>query len=226
VDSVTFRVDDGEIVAVVGPNGAGKTTLLKMIGGLERPSSGAIRLAGSRVSGLATHRVRHAGIGLVMQTPRTFGSLSVLENAMLGAMFGPGDTVSEREARRRAVDAVALAGLAAWADRPVETLNLHQQRFLEFARVLAGRPRLLLLDEVMAGLNETELADSIRFVRRVRDELGATIVWVEHVMAAVIELAERAVVLNFGKVIADGVPGVVMRDPEVVDAYLGEPYAP
>ena len=159
---------------------------------------------------------------MVMQTPLTFRSLSVLENTLLGAMFGPGGAVREREARERATEALALVGLDAWANRSVAALNLHQQRFLELARALAGQPRVLLLDEVMAGLNETEVAASVQFVRRVRDELGATVVWVEHVMSAVIELAERAIVLNFGKVIADDAPEVVMRDPEVVDAYLGD----
>ena len=112
-------------------------------------------------------------------------------------------------------------GLAGHARQPVKSLNLHQQRFLELAKALAGRPRLLLLDEVMAGLNETELAASVDIVRRVRDELGTTIVWVEHVMSAVIQLAERAIVLNFGEILTEGVPEDVMRHPDVIDAYLG-----
>ena len=219
---MTFGIDDGEIVAVVGPNGAGKSTLLKLIGGLDRPTSGSIRLDGDQVGDLAGHRVRRKGIAMVMQTPLSFGSLTVLENALVGAMYGTGHgVVGEQEARRRAHEALAFVGLEARARQPIKSLNLHQQRFLELAKALAGRPRLLLLDEVMAGLNETELAASVDIVRRVRDELGTTIVWVEHVMSAVIQLAERAIVLNFGKLLAEGAPEVVMRDPRVVDAYLG-----
>jgi ABC-type branched-subunit amino acid transport system ATPase component len=137
-------------------------------------------------------------------------------------MFGGADgTVGEREARRRAAESLAFVGLEQRAGLPVSSLNLHQLRFLEMAKALAGQPRVLLLDEVMAGLNEAELAASVEIVRNVRDRLGTAILWVEHVMSAVIQLAERAVVLNFGKVLAEGVPQVVMRDPEVVDAYLG-----
>ena len=219
---MTFGIDDGDIVAVVGPNGAGKSTLLKLIVGMERPTSGTIRLDGVRIDGLAAHRVRHRGIALAMQRPLPFGSMTVLENAVLGAMFGGADgIVSEREARERAAESLAFVGLDGRARQPVSSLNLHQQRFLEMAKALAGRPKLLLLDEVMAGLNESELASSIEIVRNIRDRLGTTIVWVEHVMSAVIQLAERVIVLNFGKVLADGVPEVVMRDPQVADAYLG-----
>jgi ABC-type branched-subunit amino acid transport system ATPase component len=222
VDDVTFGVDDGDIVAVVGPNGAGKSTLLKVVVGLERPTHGAVRLNGARVDGHTAHQVRRKGIAMAMQRPLPFASMTVLENAMLGAMFGAGHgVVGEREARQRAIDALAFVGLEKRADLPVTSLNLHQQRFLELAKALAGQPRLLLLDEVMAGLNETEVAASVEIMRNVRDKLGMTIVWVEHVMSAVIQLAERAIVLNFGRVLAEGAPEVVMRDPKVVDAYLG-----
>ena len=159
---------------------------------------------------------------MAAQRPLPFGSMTVLENAVLGAMFGAGHgVVAEREARTRAAEALAFVGLAERARQPVSSLNLHQQRFLELAKALAGRPRLLLLDEVMAGLNEAELVASVEIVRNVRDELGTTILWVEHVMSAVMQLAERAIVLNFGTLLAEGPPGVVMRDPQVVDAYLG-----
>jgi ABC-type branched-subunit amino acid transport system ATPase component len=219
---VTFGIDDGDIVAVVGPNGAGKSTLLKLVVGLERPTHGSVRLDGSRVDGLAAHRVRQKGIAMAMQRPLPFGSMTVLENAVLGAMFGTRQgVVGEREARRRAAEALTFVGLEKRARQPVSSLNLHQQRFLEMAKALAGEPRVLLLDEVMAGLNEAELAASVEIVRNVRDRLGTAILWVEHVMSAVIQLAERAIVLNFGKVIAEGAPDVVMRDPQVVDAYLG-----
>ena len=223
MDGVTFEIDDGDIVAVVGPNGAGKSTLLKVVVGLERPTRGRVRLRGARVDGLAAHRVRRNGIAMAMQKPLPFGSLTVLENVALGAMFGvTRGVLGERESRQRAAESLAFVGLRERSDQPVSSLNLHQLRFLELAKALAGRPEVLLLDEVMAGLNETELAASVEIVRNVRDELGTAILLVEHVMSAVIELAERAIVLNFGKVLAEGAPGVVMRDPEVVDAYLGK----
>ena len=223
VDGVTFGVDEGEILAVVGPNGAGKSTLLKTIGGLERPSAGTVTLAGERVDGMAPHRVRQRGIAMVMQTPLTFASMTVLENVALGAMFGGGDgVVAEPEAIRRAREALAFVNLGGRADQPVASLNLHQQRFLEMAKALAGRPRLLLVDEVMAGLNDAELAASEQIVRTARDTLGITIIWVEHVMQAVMRLAERVIVLNFGRMLAEGEPEAVMRHPEVIDAYLGE----
>jgi ABC-type branched-subunit amino acid transport system ATPase component len=223
VDGVTFGVDEGEILAIVGPNGAGKSTLLKTIGGLERPSAGTVTLAGERVDGLAPHRVRHRGIAMVMQAPLTFGSMTTMENVLLGAMFGGGDgVVGEPEAIRRAQEALAFVGLEGRANQPVASLNLHQQRFLEMAKALAGRPRLLLVDEVMAGLNDAELAASIQIVRTARDILGITVIWVEHVMQAVMRLAERVIVLNFGRMLAEGEPEAVMRHPDVIDAYLGE----
>jgi ABC-type branched-subunit amino acid transport system ATPase component len=223
IDGVTFGVDEGEILAVVGPNGAGKSTLLKTIGGLERPSAGTVTLAGERVDGLAPHRVRRRGIAMVMQTPLTFGSMTSLENVALAAMFGHGGGVlAEPDAVRRAEEALAFVGLERRAEQPVGRLNLHQQRFLELAKALAGRPRLLLIDEVMAGLNDAELAASLQIVRTARDTLGITIIWVEHVMKAVMSLAERVIVLNFGRMLAEGEPEAVMRHPDVIDAYLGQ----
>ena len=220
---MTFGIDDGDIVAVVGPNGAGKSTLLKVIVGLERPTHGNVRLQGARVDGLAAHQVRRKGIAMAVQKPLPFGSMTVLENVVLGAMFGVDHgVVGEREARRRAAESLAFVELQERADQPVSSLNLHQLRFLELAKALAGQPTVLLLDEVMAGLNDSEVAASVEIVRNVRDELGVAILWVEHVMSAVIQLAERAIVLNFGQVLAEGAPEVVMRDPQVVDAYLGK----
>jgi ABC-type branched-subunit amino acid transport system ATPase component len=222
VKEVSLQVGEGEILALVGPNGAGKTTLLRTVIGLEAPTAGTITFDGVDVTKLPPHRTRRTGIAMVLQTPRTFEGMSVRENATLGALFGAADgRISETEAYRRADEALAFVGLADRAGLDVGVLNLHEQRFLELARALAGRPRLLLLDEVMAGLNDTELQTSIDIVRTARDELGVTVVWVEHVMKAVMSLAERVVVLHFGQILVDGTPDVAMRDPDVVEAYLG-----
>ncbi len=193
-----------------------------MIVGLERPTRGSVRLDGARIDGLSAHRVRRKGIAMAAQRPLPFGSMTVLENVALGAMFGvERGVVGEREARKRAAEALAFVELEQRAEQPVSSLNLHQLRFLEMAKALAGKPRVLLLDEVMAGLNDSEVATSVQIVRNVRDELGVAILWVEHVMSAVMQLAERAIVLNFGQLLTEGTPEVVMRDPQVVDAYLG-----
>ena len=223
VDGVTMQVDDGEILALVGPNGAGKSTLLKAISGLDPPTGGSIRLKGADVTRLSPHRARQAGIAMVLQTPRPFAEMTVRENVVVGALFGSSDgRVDEATAYERAEEALGFVHLAGRGDHDVGTLNLHEQRFLELARALAGRPQLLLLDEVMAGLNDTELHASIEIVRTARNVLGVTVIWVEHVMKAVLSLAERIVVLNFGRLLADGAPHDVMRDPAVVTAYLGE----
>ena len=221
VGGVSFTVDEGEIVALVGPNGAGKSTLLKAIGGLQTATSGIVRFNGVDITASKPHQARHAGIAMVLQTPRPFATMTVRDNAVLGAMFGDGRT-SERDAARAADEMLEFVGLADRRDEAVGSLNLHEQRFLEIARQLAARPKLVLLDEVMAGLNDSELAASVEMVRRARAEFGVTVIWVEHVMKAVMSLAERILVLNFGQLIADGLPHEVMRLPDVITAYLGD----
>jgi ABC-type branched-subunit amino acid transport system ATPase component len=223
LNRVTMGVDDGEILAIVGPNGAGKTTLLKLIVGLEAPTRGTVRFAGEDISRYPPHRVRQMGVATVQQTPRHFPSMTVLENVALGALFGrPGAHRREEQALELAAEALSFVGLAERRHDQVGNLNLHQQRFLELARAVAGQPRLLVLDEVMAGLNDAELEASIKVIRTIRDQFNVTIIWVEHVMKAVMSLAERTVVLNFGDVLTEGLPEDVMRHPAVVKAYLGE----
>jgi ABC-type branched-subunit amino acid transport system ATPase component len=223
VNGVTMRADDGEILAIVGPNGAGKSTLLKLIVGLEVPTRGTVRLAGEDITYHPPHRVRQMGVATVQQTPRHFSSMTVLENVALGALFGrAGAHRKEEQALELAGEALSFVGLADRRHDPVGNLNLHEQRFLELARAMAGQPRLLVLDEVMAGLNDAELAASIEIIRMIRDHFNVTIIWVEHVMKAVMSLAERTVVLNFGNVLTEGLPEDVMRHPAVVEAYLGQ----
>jgi ABC-type branched-subunit amino acid transport system ATPase component len=222
VDGVSVGADEGEILAIVGPNGAGKSTLLKLIVGLEKPTRGTVRFAGHDITGITTHRTRGLGVAMVQQTPRSFPTLTVLENAAIGAMFGSSDGHhAEDDALRKGEEMLSFVGLGDRRHDHVGSLNIHEQRFLELARALAGEPTLLLLDEVMAGLNDSELRSSIQMVRTIREELGVTVVWVEHVMQAVMELAERVVVLNFGRVLAEGPAEVVMRNEAVVEAYLG-----
>ena len=157
VGGVSFTVDEGEIIALVGPNGAGKSTLLKAIGGMQTATDGTVRFDGVDITRHKPHQSRHAGIAMVLQTPRPFGTMTVRENAILGAMFG-GERVSESVATRAADEMLEFVALADRGDEEVGALNLHEQRFLEIARQLAARPRLMLLDEVMAGLNDSELA--------------------------------------------------------------------
>jgi branched-chain amino acid transport system permease protein len=223
LDDVSLEVRGGEILGLVGPNGSGKSTLINVVSGHYRADTGRILLRGHDVSGLDAHRLSRAGIARTYQIPRPFARMSVLDNVTLTAMFG--HAALEREAAgREAMRWLEFTGLAARANALPEELNLHQRKFLELARALASRPTLLFLDEVLSGLTPTEIDEAIRTVRAIRDQ-GATIVFVEHVMRAVMELTDRVVVLNYGKLIAEGTPGEVMRQPDVVAAYLGQPHA-
>lgn len=223
LDRVDLDVRRGEILGLVGPNGSGKSTLINLVSGHYRSDAGRIGFRGQDLARLPAHRVARSGVARTYQIPRPFAHLTVLENVALPAMFGR-DTLDRAAAHAEARRWLAFTGLDTKADDLPADLNLHQRKFLELARALASRPDLLLLDEVLSGLTPSEIDDAIRTIRAIRDR-GATIVFVEHVMRAVMELTDRIVVLNHGRVIAEGLPTDVMGRPEVVTAYLGKPRA-
>jgi branched-chain amino acid transport system permease protein len=220
---VDLEVRRGEILGLVGPNGSGKSTLINVVSGHYPADGGSIVFEARSLIGLPPHRIARAGIARTYQIPRPFSHLSVLENVALPPMFG--QVVMDRaSAEREAWRWLEFTGLDGKAQaRPAE-LNLHQRKFLELARALASRPKLIFLDEVLSGLTAAEMDEAIRLIRAIR-ERGATIVFVEHVMRAVMELTDRVVVLTYGRTIAQGAPREVMRNPEVMSAYLGTAHA-
>jgi len=220
---VTLEVRENEILGIVGPNGSGKSTLINAITGYYRPDAGRILFAGHDLAKADANRIARLGVGRTYQIPRPFVRLPVLENVALPAMFGPLG-LGRAAAERAAMDALAFVGLDHRARALPTELNLHQRKFLEIARALASGSKLVLLDEVLAGLTPTEIASAVAMVRRIRDQ-GATIIFIEHNMRAVLALTDRLVVLDHGEVIAQGNPREVMRDPAVVQAYLGAPHA-
>jgi branched-chain amino acid transport system permease protein len=222
VVDVDLDVDAREVLALIGPNGAGKSTVLGLLSGTIAPTSvGSIRLDGVELTGCAPHRIRRHGMATVQQTPRLFPRLSVLDNVMVGALFGTDTPPPVAGAEQHARSALEFVGLGAHVAAPADRLSLHERRSLDLARALTGGTRVLLLDEVMAGLNPAEVDLHTELLRRIRDEQGIALVWVEHVMRAVTALADRIVVLERGQVIATGTPDEVVHDPLVAEAYLG-----
>ncbi|MCC2636242.1 MAG: branched-chain amino acid transporter ATP-binding protein/permease [Ramlibacter sp.] len=211
----------GEILGLLGPNGSGKSTFINVVSGHYPMTAGEVIFDGRNLTGAPAHRMARAGIARTYQIPRPFAHMTVLQNVSMVAMFG-GAALNEKDATREAWKWLEFTGLQARANALPEDLNLHQRKFLELARALAARPRLVLLDEVLSGLTPGEINEAIELIRRIRDQ-GSTIVFVEHVMRAVMALTDRIVVLNHGKLIAQGLATDVMKDAEVVSAYLGKP---
>jgi branched-chain amino acid transport system ATP-binding protein len=218
---ISFDVHEGEILGLIGPNGAGKTSLFNSIAGAVVPDAGEIRLDGARISGLPPEVCALRGIARTFQVVRSFDSMTVLENVMVGAFARHGRA---RVAMARALDVLDFTGLAARADIEARSLSPAEKRRLEVARALATEPRLLLLDEMLTGLTPTEAQTGVALIRAVRDR-GITVIMVEHVMEVLLPLIDRAVVLNLGRVLTIGLPGEVVRNPEVIRAYLGDRYA-
>jgi branched-chain amino acid transport system ATP-binding protein len=219
VARATFAVERHTVSALIGPNGAGKTTLFNLIAGVHRPDQGEIRFRGRAIGGLPPHRVCATGIARTFQLVKPFAELSVLDNAVVGALHGE-RTVAGARARARAV--LERLGLAAKASVVASHLTLAERRRLEVARAVATRPSLLLLDEMMAGLRPPEIDELVAVLRDVQRDEGITVLLTEHVMRAVMALADQIVVLHHGEVIARGGPDAIVRDPAVLGCYLGE----
>ena len=218
VDGASFSVEANEIVALIGPNGAGKTTCFNLIAGALKPDAGTIVLDGRSLAGVSADRACQAGIGRTFQVVKPFGQLSVLDNVTVGALHATADVATAKRAAREVLELLHLDHKAA---APALTLTLPERKRLEVARALATGPKLLLLDEVMAGLRPTEIDEMVRVFRTINRETGLTILLVEHVMRAVMALAHRIIVLHHGEIIAQGAPDAVVRDPAVLACYLG-----
>jgi len=223
LSGIDLDVREGEILGLVGPNGSGKTTLINVVSGFYPLSGGSIAVDGAEIGHLPAHEIARRGVARTYQIPRPFVNMTVLENVALAATFG-GPPRRAAQIRDEALHWIGFTGLAGKEDVLPAGLNLHERKFLELARALAAKPKLLLLDEVLSGLNPAEVDNAIRLVRAIRAQ-GATIVFVEHLMRAVVELSDRIAVLNEGRMFALGQPREVMRDPRVVSIYLGKAYA-
>jgi len=219
LSDVDLSVAEGEILGVIGPNGAGKTTLFNVISGALKPDTGRVRLAGDDVTGRAPDRIARAGMVRTFQLMRPFASMTVAQNVSLAAQH---HRLSAKALRKHALDVVARVGLGPWAHRAATDLPPAGLKRLELARALATRPKVLLLDEVLAGLVPAEREPVLDLLATLREQEGVTLVFIEHIMAAVMRLADRVLVLDQGRVLAVGSPSEVTSDPRVIDAYLGE----
>lgn len=220
ISNVSFHIEDQEILGLIGPNGAGKTTLFNIVNGVYKPDQGRINFLGQEITGAAPNKVVKLGIARTHQIVKPLNAMSVLDNVTVGACFGR-ESLGLNAAREAAHEVLKLVGMADRANSPARSLTLAAKKRLEVARALAAKPRLLLLDEVLAGLNPTEVAQMIDLIRQIKDS-GVSVFMIEHVMQAIMKLSDRIVVLNFGQKLAEGSPMEVAADAQVIEAYLGD----
>jgi branched-chain amino acid transport system ATP-binding protein len=221
VSDVNFHIDQGEIFGLIGPNGAGKTTLFNLISAALILKSGVIKFKGEKISGLKPHQICRKGVARTFQSVKVFANMPVLENVLLGSLFGTSNSMSSADAAREAMGLLEFVGLSEVRAIPARELTLVNQKRLEVATALATKPELLLLDELMAGLNPTETAEAMELVTRIRDQ-GITIFMIEHVMKAIMSVCDRIMVLHHGEKIAEGTPQEIATSRTVVEVYLGE----
>jgi branched-chain amino acid transport system ATP-binding protein len=221
VSRVDFNVDEGEVVGLIGPNGAGKTTLFNLISGALVPKPGAVRFKGENITGLKPHKICKMGVARTFQSVKVFANMPALQNVVLGSLFGTSNSMSSADAAREAMGLLEFVGLSEVRATPARELTLANQKRLEVATALATKPELLLLDELMAGLNPTETAEAMELVTRIREK-GVTIFMIEHVMKAIMSVCNRIMVLHHGKKIAEGTPQEIATSRTVVEVYLGE----
>ena len=222
VNQVSFAVREGEILGLIGPNGSGKSTTFNLIAGTLKPTSGSVRFADTEIAGLSAHTICRRGIGRTFQIPRPFRKISLVENVTLAAYYGQGGAIGRAEAHRRAEEALGLVGLPTDGAAMTDGLGAAALKKLELARALATKPKLLLADESLGGLDATEMERAADLLNSIRAKMGITIVWVEHIMGVLMRIVDRVIVLDHGEKIFEGIPAEAARDPRVTEVYLGK----